>query len=165
MIQRQCPKSFSASCCGEMRLLVDKDIFSDLVSKYKSGGLHKTPFKRSNYYVLMLSKDKIMRRANGRLETGVIIDGESRLVVNNGREFIGDTSKIEFVETRDFQLPTWISEISITQLIFKLAKNSAVSLNYEIIGNGNVRDAWFDIDDGFVDNAMALEDVDTFLRR
>jgi hypothetical protein len=148
-----------------MRLLVDKDVFSDLVSKYKNGGLHKTPFKMSNYYVWILSKDKIMRRANGRLETATIRDGESRLVVSNGREFIGDTSKIEFTETRDFQLPTRTSEIIITHLVFKLAKNSVVSLNYELIGNGTVRDAWFDIDDGFVDNAMAMEDVDTFLRQ
>ena len=148
-----------------MRLLVDKDIFSDLVTKYRNGGLQKTPFKRSNYYVWMLSKDKIMRRANGRLETATIRDGESRLVVSNGKEFIGDTSKIEFTETRDFQLPTRTSEIRITHLVFKLAKNSAVSLNYEILGNGTVRDAWFDIDDGFVDNALAMEDVDTFLRQ
>jgi hypothetical protein len=38
-------------------------------------------------------------------------------------------------------------------------------LNYELIGNGTVRDAWFDIDDGFVNNTMAMEDVDTFLRQ
>jgi hypothetical protein len=148
-----------------MRLLVDKDIFNDLVSKYRNGGLQKTPFKRSNYYVWMLSKDKIMRRANGRLETAVIKDGDSRLVTSNGREFMGDTSKIEFTETSDFQLPTRTNEIRVTHLVFKLAKNSAVSLNYELIGNGIIRDAWFDIDDGFADNAMAMEDVDTFLRQ
>lgn len=148
-----------------MKLLVDKDIFNDLVSKYRNGSLQKTPFKRSNYYVWMLSRDKIMRRANGRLETAVIKDGDSRLVTSNGREFMGDTSKIEFTETSDFQLPTRTNEIRVTHLVFKLAKNSAVSLNYELIGNGIIRDAWFDIDDGFADNAMAMEDVDTFLRQ
>ena len=148
-----------------MRLLVDKDVFNDLVSKYRNGKLQKTPFKRSNYYVWLLSKGKLMRRANGRLETAVIKDGDSRLVTSNGREFIGDTSQVDFAETRDFQLPTQVNEIRITHLIFKLAKNAAVSLNYEIMGNGTVRDAWFDIDDGFIDNALAMEDVDTFLRQ
>lgn len=113
----------------------------------------------------LLSKGKLMRRANGRLETAVIKDGDSRLVTSNGREFIGDTSQVDFAETRDFQLPTQVSEIRITHLMFKLAKNAAVSLNYEIMGNGTVRDAWFDIDDGFIDNALAMEDVDTFLRQ
>lgn len=147
-----------------MKLLVDKPTFGNLVSKYRNGAMHKAAsFKRTNYYVLLLGKANIMRRANGRLETAVITDGETRLVKLGENEFIADTSQVTFVTDNEHQLPTRMVELGVSHIVFKLAKNAVVSLNYELLGNGNVRDVWFDIDDGFVDNVMAMEDVNTFL--
>lgn len=145
---------------------MDKTTFQELVAKYRSNAIQNAAsFKRANYYVLLLSEGGIMRRANGCLQNMVINDGESRLVTSNDREFISDTSSVTFVDNQEFQLPTRVTEIPITRVTFKLAKNSPVALNYEMLGDGSARDVWFDIDDSFANNVMAMEDVDTFLRQ
>ena len=149
-----------------MKILVDKNMFIDLVSKYRVGSVQKVAsFKRTNYYVLIFSKGCLMRRANGRLENVVFTDGEPKQFKFKEHDFIYDTSSVTYVTNSDFQLPTQVTELPITCLTYKLYKNSAVSLNYEMTGNGVIRDAWFEIDDGYVDNALAMEDIDTFLQQ
>lgn len=147
-----------------MRILVDKDTFNILVVRYRTNVIRKlASFKRMEYYVLLLSKEGILRRVNGTLERVVINDGETRLIKFNNYEFIGDTSAITYITNNELQLPTQITEIPVTTITFKLCKNSVVSLNYEMLGTGDIRDAWFEIDDSFVDNIMAMEDIDTFI--
>lgn len=149
-----------------MRILVDKNDFNTLVTRHNNGLIQKIgSYKKSKYYVLVLSKSGIMRHSAGRLENVLFNDGETRLITFNNKEFIGDTSYISYVPNTNYQLPTHTTEVPITHMTYKLQKNSVVSLNYERLGSGLIRDAWFEIDDGFIDNEMAMEDIDTFLYR
>ena len=148
-----------------MRILVDKDTFNILVVRQRTNAIRKiASFKRVVCYVLLFSKEGLLRRINGSLENVVVRDGETRLVKYNDYEFIGDTSQLTYVTNDELQLPTQTTEIPITIITYRLSKNSVVSLNYEVLGSGVIRDAWFEIDNGFVDNIMAMEDLDTFIR-
>lgn len=147
-----------------MRILLDKDTFNKFVKKHNDGTIQQmSHFKKSQYYCLLLSKSCILRRINRRLEKVVFNDGEQRLVKSNKYELIGDDSSVSYVPINGFQLPTQIIEIPIIHTIYKLQKTSTISLHYEQLNVGIIRDIWFEIDDEFIDNKFVMEDIDTFL--
>lgn len=147
-----------------MRILVDKDTFNELTVKFHSKDIHRRcSFRRKCCYDLLISKNQVIRRIGGHIENVTIADSDTILVEHNGREFIGDKSKVEYTDMRGFQLPTQVAEVELTMFTYKLYKNSVLSLHFEVLGNGAVRDAWFEIEDEFVGNVMAMEDIDTLL--
>lgn len=148
-----------------MKIIVDKDTFNELTAKYHSRSVQKrSSFRRRFEYDLLVSHHGMMRRTGGgKVETMSITDGETLLLEHGGREFLCDKSEVSFHPVTNFQLPSRVAETTVQILTYKLFKNSVVSLNYEVLGNGTVRDAWFEVEDGFAGNEMALEDIDTFL--
>lgn len=154
-----------------MRILLDKETFVKIQVKKRQGNIQKiAKFKHVKHFNLIFSKECILRRSNDnktqqqRLEEMVITDGEQRLITHNDMEMIGDTSTIKYTNASRMQLPTQFVELPLMHTIYKLDKRSRISLVFEQMDTGVIRDIWFEIEDEFVDNPIVMEDIDVFLQ-
>lgn len=148
-----------------MRLILDKEHYNTLSVKYNLGVIQKTAgFKKIIYYNYLINKECFLRRMNNVIETVEIVDGDKKLIKHGDTEMIGDYSEIRFKQFDNFQIPTQLNDVSIIHNMYKIQKNSPITLHITKNKSGLISDIWFDIENNYVGNHMVMEDIDTFLQ-